>query len=93
MAKTMPLFFIFSHLLPANYNNLEKVTRLCVPVFIVHGDRDEIVPFSMGERLFASAAEPKHFLRLDGAGHNDTYVVGGKQYLDALARFAAESKI
>jgi len=93
MAKTMPLFFIFSPLLPANYNNLEKATRLSVPVFIVHGDRDEIVPFSMGERLFAAAPGPKQFLRLEGAGHNDTYMVGGKQYLDALARFAAESAI
>jgi fermentation-respiration switch protein FrsA (DUF1100 family) len=93
MAKTMPLFFIFSPLLPANYNNLEKVTRLSVPLLVIHGDQDGIVPFSMGERLFASAPEPKQFLLLEGAGHNDTYMVGGKQYLDALERFAAESKI
>jgi uncharacterized protein len=93
MARTMPLFFIFSPLLPANYNNLEKVTRLSVPSLIIHGDRDEIVPFSMGEKLLASATEPKHFLRLDGAGHNDTYVVGGKRYLDAVERFSAKSEI
>jgi fermentation-respiration switch protein FrsA (DUF1100 family) len=92
MAKTMPLFFIFSSLVPSNYNNLDKVTRLSVPALIVHGDRDEIVPFSMGERLFAAAPEPKHFLRLEGAGHNDTYVVGGKRYLDVLERFATESE-
>lgn len=93
MARTMPLFFVFSLLLPANYNNLEKVPRLSVPVLIIHGDQDEIVPFSMGERLFASGAEPKHFLRLRGAGHNDTYVVGGREYLDAVERFAANSGI
>jgi fermentation-respiration switch protein FrsA (DUF1100 family) len=93
MAKTMPLFFIFSPLLPSNYNNLEKVTRLSVPLLVIHGDQDEIVTYSMGERLFAAAPGPKQFLRLEGAGHNDTYMVGGKGYLDALARFAAESKI
>ena len=91
MAKTMPLFSIFSPFLPANYNNLEKVTRLSVPVLVIHGDQDEIVPFSMGERLFSAAPDPKRFLRLEGAGHNDTYVVGGEKYLDALERFAAES--
>lgn len=89
MAKSMPLFSIFSPLLPANYNNLKKVVRLSVPVLVIHGDQDEIVPFSMGERLFAAAPEPKAFLRLEGAGHNDTYVAGGKQYLDALEQFAA----
>jgi fermentation-respiration switch protein FrsA (DUF1100 family) len=91
MAKTMPFFFVFSPLLPANYNNLEKVSGLSVPLLIVHGDQDEIVPFSMGERLFGAAAEPKHFLRLERAGHNDTYVAGGKRYLDALEQFAAKS--
>ena len=92
MAKAMPLFFLLSPLLPANYNNLEKVARLHVPKLIIHGDRDEVVPFSMGERLFAAAPEPKQFLRLEGAGHNDTYVVGGKPYLDTVERFAENSE-
>ena len=91
MAKTMPLFFVFAPLLPANYNNLEKAPRLSLPVLVVHGDQDEIVPFSMGERLFAALGEPKYFLRLEGAGHNDTYVSGGKRYLDGLEQFAAKS--
>lgn len=92
MAKTMPLFFLFSPFLPANYHNLEKVPRLHVPKLIIHGDRDEIVPFSMSERLFASAPEPKQFLRLEGAGHNDTYVVGGRSYLDSIEEFAERSE-
>jgi fermentation-respiration switch protein FrsA (DUF1100 family) len=93
MAKTMPLFILFSPLLPANYNNLEKVPRLHIPKLIIHGDSDEIVPFSMGERLFDSMAEPRQFLRLEGAGHNDTYVVGGEPYLDSIEKFAEDSKI
>jgi len=88
MAKTMPLFFLLSPFLPANYNNLEKVPRLRIPKLIIHGDRDEIVPFSMGERLFAAAAEPKRFLRLEGAGHNDTYVVSERVYFEMFAKFA-----
>jgi fermentation-respiration switch protein FrsA (DUF1100 family) len=91
MAKKIPLFFLFSPLLPANYNNLEKLPRLRIPKLIIHGDSDEIVPFSMGERLFASAAEPKVFLRLEGAGHNDTHGVGGEPYLGTIERFAWNS--
>jgi fermentation-respiration switch protein FrsA (DUF1100 family) len=91
MAKTMPLFFLLFPFLPANYNNLAKVARLHIPKLIIHGDADEIVPFAMGEKLFAATVEPKFFLRLEGAGHNDTFVVGGKPYLDAVERFAATS--
>jgi fermentation-respiration switch protein FrsA (DUF1100 family) len=37
----------------------------------MHGDADETVPFSMGERLFALANEPKRFVRFPGAAHSD----------------------
>jgi fermentation-respiration switch protein FrsA (DUF1100 family) len=93
MAKTIPVFFLVSPFLPANYNNLAKVARLQIPTLIIHGDADEIVPFAMGEKLFAWAGEPKFFLRLEGAGHNDTYLVGGKQYLDVIERFARTSTL
>jgi hypothetical protein len=93
MAKTMPLFFILSPFLPANYNNFEKITHLHIPKLIIHGDLDEIVPFSMGERLYNAAEEPKYFFRLKGAGHNDTYVVGGESYFRAFTAFAKDSKI
>jgi fermentation-respiration switch protein FrsA (DUF1100 family) len=93
MAKTMPLSFLLTPFLPANYNNLEKVARLHIPKLIIHGDSDEVVPFSMGERLFASAAQPKYFLRLKGAGHNDTCLKGGKAYLDVIERFAEDSTL
>jgi fermentation-respiration switch protein FrsA (DUF1100 family) len=88
MAKTMPLFFLVSPFLPANYNNLAKAPRLHVPKLIIHGDADEIVPMAMGEKLFAATAEPKFFFPVEGAGHNDTYSIGGKPYLDAIERFA-----
>lgn len=93
MAKTIPLFFLLSPLLPAHYNNLEKVSRLRIPKLIVHGDADEIVPFSMGEKLFDAAREPKYFLRLKSASHNDTYVIGGESYFRAFTAFAKDSKI
>jgi len=54
---------------------------------IIHGDDDNIVPFSMGKKLFAQATEPKLFLPIHGAGHNDTYVVGGQNYFDAIVNF------
>jgi hypothetical protein len=60
-----------------------------VPVLIVHGRNDEIVPFWHGERLFQRANEPKTLLPIDGAGHNDVVLVAGKKYIAALQQFAA----
>jgi hypothetical protein len=42
----------------------------------------------MGEKLFAASKEPKSFYALRGAGHNDTYVVGGEEYFKRIAVFA-----
>jgi fermentation-respiration switch protein FrsA (DUF1100 family) len=55
-------------------------------VLVAHGDRDEIVPFELGERLFAAASPPKRFFRIDGADHNDA--LGRAALLDAVAEFA-----
>ena len=93
MAKTLPLFFLLSPLLPANYNNLEKVPRLRVPKLFVHGDRDEIVPFSMGQKLFEAATDPKFFYPVKDAGHNDVFVIGGEKYFHVFAEFARNAKI
>lgn len=93
MAKTMFLFNVLSPLLPAHYDNLSKIPLLRVPKLFVHGREDEIVPFSMGRKLFAAAKAPKFFYALDGAGHNDTYIVGGRSYFDALELFARIGRI
>ena len=93
MAKTMFLFNLFSYFLPANYNNLEKIAHCSIPKLIIHGESDEIVPFSMGQKLFAAAKSPKYFFKIEKAGHNDTYFVGGEKYLQTITTFARDSKI
>jgi fermentation-respiration switch protein FrsA (DUF1100 family) len=51
------------------------------------------VPFWMGERLFAAAAEPKRFFKIVGAGHNDTYIAGGDAYRNVLVQFVRENVV
>ena len=91
MAKTMPLFRLLSPLLPKNYNNLKKIRDIRIPTLIIHGDADEIVPFFMGEELFQAAAGPKYFYRIKGAGHNDTYVMGGEKYFQIINGFVKKT--
>lgn len=93
MAKTLSLFKIFASLLPTHYNNLEKIGRIKVPKLIVHGEEDEIVPFHMGREIYDMAQPPKYFFPIKNAGHNDTYLVGGKKYFETLASFIKYQKI
>ena len=72
------------------YDTLGKTARIDAPVMVLHGDSDEIVPFEMGREVFEAASEPKRFYRIRGAGHNDTYAVGGAPYLDALGSFLSD---
>jgi fermentation-respiration switch protein FrsA (DUF1100 family) len=74
-------------LLRTRYDNLEKMPDVEVPVLLLHGVRDRIVPFEHGRRLYEAAKEPKSFFPIEGAGHNDTFFVGGNEYWNAWKEF------
>jgi fermentation-respiration switch protein FrsA (DUF1100 family) len=76
--------FLFDWRPSAPYDNLGKIAKVKVPVLIIHGSDDEIIPVEMGRRVFAAANSPKDFYLIPGAHHNDTYVVGGKEYFQRL---------
>ena len=72
------------------YDNESKIRRLRLPLLVLHGDRDQIVPLKMGRALFDMANEPKDFYVIKGAGHNDTDVTGGVIYFRRLESFILE---
>ena len=53
------------------FDSLGKIGKCRRPVFIGHGDADGLIPFAQGKRLFEAANEPRQFLALFGADHND----------------------
>jgi hypothetical protein len=67
--------------------SIEKVPKLEIPKLFIHGRSDETVPFELGERLYEAASEPKEFLPIPRAGHNDLHRHGGRAYLRRLSRF------
>ncbi len=89
MGKAMFPFLPVSLLVGNQFDSLSRIPRIRVPLLVLHGDRDEVVPVSQGRALFEAATEPKTFFAIPGAGHNDIPIAGGPAYLDALARFLA----
>lgn len=87
MARDLYPFLPLRSLLRTRYDTLDKIQRIRAPLLILHGDRDEIVPFRQAKKIFSAAPEPKEFYVIRGARHNDTYLVGGEAYFDALRSF------
>jgi len=87
MASTiMPLLPI--HLvLKSRFDSLSKIATINTPLLFMHGTEDEIVPYTQGQKLFDAAIEPKEFYSIQGAHHNDTYVLGGEAYYDKILDF------
>lgn len=70
-----------------DWNSIGRIGRIDVPKFIMHGDRDRVIPFAQGQRLFESAREPKSFYRIPGADHLESFDRGGPALMDRLNEF------
>jgi fermentation-respiration switch protein FrsA (DUF1100 family) len=77
------------YLFHTRYDTLRRVREIRAPLLLLHGDADEVVPYRHGQAVFEAAAEPKRFVRIPGARHNDTYLVGGPAYWAAWESFLA----
>jgi abhydrolase domain-containing protein 17 len=69
------------------FTNRDKLRKVRCPVLVMHGEADDIIPLQHGQRLYASAPEPKQFLSIPGAGHNDFMEVAGDRQQKALSSF------
>jgi len=92
MSRLDPRFKLLpvKRFLNQRFESLEKVAGLRLPVLFMHGTEDEIVPFSMGERLFARAPQPKRFVPIPG-GRHDHDARGAAVIRDAVQRFMRDT--
>ena len=69
------------------FNLMQKVQALKVPLLVIHGDRDSVVPMFLGKQVFDAASEPKWWYAVSSAGHNDVPLVGGESYFREIDTF------
>ena len=56
-------------LLKDRYDSINKISKITFPKLVMHGDKDNIVPFRMGKRMFESFSEPKFSYFKSGDDH------------------------
>jgi len=65
----------------------DYLTRAGVPVLVMHGDRDSVIPFALGRELFESLPEPRTFVVVGGGDHNDAAAPDPAAYWAAIDHF------
>ena len=74
--------------LPFNrFPNIDRIANINMPLLIIHGTSDRIIPYSHGKKLFETAKEPKKLYTVEGAGHNNILLKAGEGYWLTLKEF------
>ena len=69
------------------FRSVDRIGEIRVPILVMHGDADSVVPIALSELLFKAANEPKRFLRLPGVDHVSVLESGG---IDAVRSFLGQ---
>jgi uncharacterized protein len=80
-------------LLTDRYGSAARVAQLTVPLLVIAGERDQIVPAALSRRLYDAASVPKRFVLVPGADHNDAALLDGAQMADEILRFLAQTAV
>jgi fermentation-respiration switch protein FrsA (DUF1100 family) len=83
--------FVPKFMVRTQMNSLVKIEFISMPKLFIHSQRDRVVPYRLGRKLYEAAPEPKRFHEVVGAGHNETWLVGGESYFSALAEFITDA--
>ncbi|WP_043238508.1 alpha/beta hydrolase [Stutzerimonas azotifigens] len=73
-------------LLSQEFDSLDKIGQVELPVLIVHGTQDRYVPPRFGQALYDAASGPKELLLVEGATHNNSMRMAREEYARAIAR-------
>lgn len=73
-------------LMQNRFDSLAKIGRYQGPLLQSHGNADRLIPYEMGQQLFAAAPGPKQFVTIPGGDHNDSQ---SGEYYQALDTFIA----
>ena len=70
----------------------DRVGSIRCPKLFVHSIDDQLVPFTLGRRLFQRAAPSREFLKIRGT-HAQACIEGGPRYVDGLRRWLAKLEV
>ena len=87
-AKNFYPYVPINLLLKDKFENFKKVKNINTPILVMHGEVDQIVPFSMGKKIYEIANNPKYsyFTKYDDhmMEYDENLVLALKSFLNSL---------
>jgi fermentation-respiration switch protein FrsA (DUF1100 family) len=87
-AKTFYPYIPVNLLLKDKFENYKKVRNINSPILVMHGELDQIVPFSMGKKIYQIANNPKYsyFTKYDDhmMEYDESLVLALKSFVKSL---------
>ena len=69
------------------YPSLDRIGTIDVPLLVVAGDADSIIPVEQSRDLYAAANDPKRLVVIPGVDHNDPSLTYGREVIEAVVAF------
>jgi fermentation-respiration switch protein FrsA (DUF1100 family) len=74
-------------LLRDKFPSIDRIHRIRSPLLVIAGEHDRIVPIQQSRRLYEAASDPKTFVVVPEADHNDYELLAGDEMIRAIIRF------
>jgi fermentation-respiration switch protein FrsA (DUF1100 family) len=90
-ARLAKLIFRFlpglSFLVRGQFDTQARLQEIHAPIFIVHCRQDPVLPFKLGQEVYAASNLPKTFLEINGLCHEEASIIAPEKYRAALQNF------
>jgi len=84
-----PVMLVLSAFSSYRFATAEWMAGVQTPTLVIHGDRDSVIPYRLGQRLYDALPGPKRFVAIPGGDHNDSAPAAPERYWAAVREFIA----
>lgn len=90
--ETNPVMLAMSFAASYRFPTAEFMRSVTAPALVIHGDRDSVIPYRLGQRLHDALPGPKRFVTIPGGDHNDPEPADPALYWGAVHDFVTRLK-
>lgn len=88
--ETNPVLWLLSWLSTYRFATADWMASVKQPALVIHGDRDSVIPYRLGQRLYSELQGPKKFVTIPGGDHNQGLPADPVVYWGAIETFVSE---
>jgi len=85
--RSSPPLLLLSMFSSYRFDTARHLRSVSVPILVMHGDRDSVIPYPLGRALFDGIHGQKTFVTIAGGDHNDFAPADPQKYWAAVDRF------